>query len=465
MKETTDNIINILIVDDLEDNLILMESLLENPELNIVLAASGKEAIEKLREHDFALILLDVQMPGMNGFETAEIISRDQQMNKIPIIFVTAISKEQNHIFKGYDVGAVDYMLKPIIPEILVSKVKIFVDLYKQKQFIEEKRRESEELNTLLCEKNNKINEQNELLHEKQIALQEVLEELEDNKRELEIKNKDFTDSVRYAKRIQRSIFPSKDLISSLFPDSFIFLQPKELLSGDFYWCELHKQDTNTSPIALAAAIDCTGHGVPGALLSVVGHNLLNQAVKKHHLTIPAAIMNEMNRELLSILNQAGNQTVKDGMDMALITYSKEKNELQYCGANIPLYWIRNDSLKVIKPDNYSLGYDEKRLYSMENIDDAKNNAEILRNNVSFTNHKINVQSGDTFYIFSDGFADQFGGEKGKKFKYRRFRELLVSIQSEEMDMQKKHISKVFNDWRGNREQVDDVLVIGIRVS
>lgn len=462
MKETN-NIINILIVDDLEDNLILMESLLENPELNIVSVTSGKDAIAKLREQDFAVVLLDVQMPGMDGFETAELISHDKQMSKVPIIFVTAISKEQKHIFKGYGVGAVDYMLKPVIPEILISKVKIFVDLYKQKQFIEEKRRESEELNALLCEKNNKINEQNELLQEKQLALQEVLKELEYNKRELEIKNKDFTDSVRYAKRIQRSIFPSQDLISYLFPDSFVFLQPKELLSGDFYWFEQYQPEGNTPPIAFAAAIDCTGHGVPGALLSVVGHNLLNQTVKKHHLTVPADIMNEINRELLSILNQAGNQTVRDGMDMALITYDKKKNELQYCGANVPLYWIRNDSLEVIKPDNYSLGYDEKRLYAMDNIDDAKNNADILRDNSSFANHKINVKRGDTFYIFSDGFADQFGGKKGKKFKYRRFRELLISTQANDMTIQKKRLSTEFNNWRGTHEQVDDVLIIGIR--
>lgn len=257
----------------------------------------------------------------------------------------------------------------------------------------------------------------------------------------LKRRNEDINASLRYAKRLQEAILPPHDYVKYLLPESFIFYQPKEIISGDFYWLEKHED------IILIAAADCTGHGAPGAFMSIVGNNLLNQAVNIYNITQPSLILDFINNGLSKVLhNKVDEVSIKDGMDIVLCSFDKKNKVLEFSGANNTLWMIRNQELIITKGDKFPVG------------------AYLERGAKLFTNHKVQLEDGDTVYLFSDGFADQFGGPKGKKFKYDQFRKFLLSIQNQSMESQKLLLNKVFEDWKGNLEQVDDILVIGLKV-
>lgn len=263
--------------------------------------------------------------------------------------------------------------------------------------------------------------------------------EIEYQKTLLEEKNKDITDSIKYAQRIQEAILPPDELLNSVLPEHFVLYKPKDIVSGDFYWVEQWGKEV------LVAAVDCTGHGVPGAFMSIVAANLLNEAVVEHALTQPAAILNSVRKGLGKILRKKQDDySIKDGMDAALICLNKEQMKLQFAGAYNPLWIIRNEEFIELKADKTPIGA------GMENK--------------PFTNHVIELKKGDLIYIFSDGYADQFGGEKGKKFKYNSLKNLLIENRSLSMSQQYSLLLNEFEKWRGNLEQVDDVLVIGIRI-
>ncbi len=258
---------------------------------------------------------------------------------------------------------------------------------------------------------------------------------------EIKQKNQNITDSINYAQRIQQAILPSKEIINSILPESFIFFKPKNIVSGDFYW--IHSIDKHN---ILLAAVDCTGHGVPGALMSMMGYNLLEQIINEHHIYEPAVILNELSRMVIESLRQTqGLDAVKDGMDISICKINFQNYELEYAGAHNPLYIIRNGILTETKADRKSVG-----------ISSAKSS--------SFSNHKIMLEKGDCLYIFSDGYADQKGGSENRKFFYPPFKELLININQQSMEDQYKQIEKVMNEWRGNKEQIDDMLVIGVRI-
>jgi serine phosphatase RsbU (regulator of sigma subunit) len=263
--------------------------------------------------------------------------------------------------------------------------------------------------------------------------------ELERKNAVIEEKNKDITDSIRYAKRIQSAILPPEGHIENIFPDHFILYEPKDIVSGDFYWAGMRGGK------AMIAAVDCTGHGVPGAFLSIIGHNGLNKAVNQEGLTKPSEILDALNREVTATLRQGNNAELKDGMDIAFCTYDKINGTLQFAGAFNSLYVMRNGALEEVKADRWAVGSMEKTAGS-------------------FTNHEVIISRGDVFYLFSDGYGDQFGGKDGKKFKMSRMKELLVSIHQKPMKEQQSIIERTLEEWRGNLEQVDDVLVIGVRV-
>ena len=253
----------------------------------------------------------------------------------------------------------------------------------------------------------------------------------------LEEKNQEIMDSIAYAKRIQTAILPPDRLIKEYLNDSFILYKPKDVVAGDFYWMEPKNGKV------LFAAADCTGHGVPGAMVSVICNNGLNRATREFGLTDPGEILTK-TRDLVISEFEKSEEEVKDGMDIALC--SLEGNQVKFAGANNPLWIIRKGSEEVeeIKADKQPIGkYAEPK---------------------PFTSHSIELNAGDTLYTFSDGFADQFGGEKGKKFKAKNFKSLLLSIQNESMERQKELIDEAFENWRGKLEQLDDVCVIGVRV-
>ena len=304
------------------------------------------------------------------------------------------------------------------------------------------------------------------LIREKKILEDKVVErtaEVVKQKEELvhqneiiEEKNKDITDSINYAERIQRAILPDPAKIKKVLPESFILFQPRDIVSGDFFWyAEINasaagsgKQSSN--PIVLLAAADCTGHGVPGAFMSMINTSLLNESVNEKRILQPNEILNEVRRGIIRSLKQKGTSgEQKDGMDAGIVSLEMNGNscKLQYAGANNSMYIIRksdNPVLDEIDPDPMPVAISDRT--------------------ADFTNNVIELHKGDSFYIFTDGYADQFGGPKGKKFKYAQFKQLLLSIQSKTMDEQKEILDKTMADWKGNLEQIDDILVIGVRI-
>ena len=296
------------------------------------------------------------------------------------------------------------------------------------------------------------------LIKEKNVLEEKVVErtaevtkqkqELELQKEMIEEKNKDITDSINYAERIQQAILPQLDDIRLALPQSFIFFQPRDIVSGDFYW--YNEAEENGEPVYLLAAADCTGHGVPGAFMSMINSSLLNETVKKKKIIKPSEILNEVRRGIIQSLKQntkSGGQ--KDGMDIGLVSlrFKGDKIILEYAGANNSMYLIRQGSQSVL-----------------EEIDPDSMPVSISDHLRDFTNNEMELQQGDSFYIFTDGYADQFGGSKGKKFKYPPFKELLLSIQDLGMDEQKEILHSTIEKWRGNLEQVDDILIIGVRL-
>ncbi len=281
------------------------------------------------------------------------------------------------------------------------------------------------------------IRERN-LVREKRILEDKVMirtAEVVAQKEELAQKNKDITDSIRYAKRIQFAILPPE----IPFRDTFILFKPKDIVSGDFYWIDV------VGDKEYLAAVDCTGHGVPGALMSIIGHNSLNKVVHEKGIFDPDKILNRLNEEV--IFNLRGHDedgTIYDGMDMALVCYDRKTREITYAGAYNPLILIRDHEIIEIKANRFSIG----RSSSIE--PDKK-----------FTLHRLKIQPGDTIYIYSDGYADQFGGENGKKFKAGAMKELFLHLNGRNMEEQRAILDNTIETWRGNVEQVDDILIIG----
>lgn len=282
------------------------------------------------------------------------------------------------------------------------------------------------------------------LIVEKQV-LEEKVEvrtaEIEKQKKVIEEKNKDITASIRYAKRIQDAILPPDKFVRTYLPKTFVLFKPKDIVSGDFYWLSDKKDKI------LFAAVDCTGHGVPGAFMSIVGHNLLDQIVAEQGITKPSEILDALNKSVSDTLRQTyTDDYVKDGMDIALCAFNRNTQTFEYSGAYNPLWLIRNGELIETKADKFPIGnlaFGEQKKY---------------------TNHVIPLVKGDTLYIFSDGFADQFGGPNGKKLKYAVFKNMLLSIQDLSMEDQGVYLGNSIEKWRGDLEQVDDILVIGTRL-
>ncbi len=252
---------------------------------------------------------------------------------------------------------------------------------------------------------------------------------------------KRIAESLRYAQVIQKAVFPPKKLIEKVFPNHFILLLPKDILSGDFYW--LYTKDNK---IYFAVA-DCTGHGVPGALMSVIGISFLNELVARSTNLKANRILNQLREKVMKALGQTGaNDVSEDGMDIALCVIDPKTNTLQYSGANNPLYIIRNGDLICFNPDHMPVGihYAEEK---------------------SFTNHEIVLEEGDCIYLFSDGYVDQLGGPNNKKFKCSNLKNLLLKIWNLPMAEQKNILKSTHADWKGSLKQIDDILVMGVKYS
>lgn len=279
--------------------------------------------------------------------------------------------------------------------------------------------------NRTLAEKNKEILAQNE--------------EISTQRDHIAKQNEEITDSILYASRIQQAILPPEEFLKNELIDHFILYKPRDIVSGDYYWY------TQNDDLIIAIAADSTGHGVPGAFMSIMGVSFLNEIVNHEHNFMPHEILNRLRLRIVEALNQGGKKETKDGMDMTAAVIDKKNNKLYVSGAYNSLFFIRDNNLEVLKADKMPVGLSDKL-------------------DISFTLHEVEIETNDTFYMFSDGYADQFGGDKGKKFMSKRFKELLISINSKPMEEQKRLLNKAIEEWMNGTEQIDDILVFGVKV-
>lgn len=395
----------------------------DNLQLTAELKQSLANTLIKVKKHEEAAILFREYI---SLYDSINEIQTVDKLSEMEVKYETGKKEEElKRLSAEQEINNLKVKQSKIYTLISVLSVIVFVIiagvLYKQNK-------NKKEANKLLQTQNN------EILHQK----------------------KEITDSINYAKRIQLAILPPDKMVKRLLPDAFIYYKPKDVVSGDFYWVE------EKNGLIMFAAVDCTGHGVPGAMMSVVGLNLLNRAVNEKDLTRPSDILQHLDMGVTDTLRQnQADDTIKDGMDLSLCTYNPKTMELQYAGAFNNLWVVRKkfstthtvnplhevlfeDCLLEVKADKFPIG---------SNTDGVAD---------TYTNHKLQLQKGDCIYLYSDGYADQFGGPKGKKFKYNALKKLLISICHLSPSQQREELNKTYEHWRGNLEQIDDVLVIGV---
>lgn len=335
-----------------------------------------------------------------------------------------------SNVFTAYaiPIGAVGEMI--ILSVSVTYKFKIIKD--ENDKAKEEKIKHLEEMEAL----------QDKVNRELEQKVEERTKEVLKQKEELAVKNRHITDSINYARRIQVSILPDSVHIDSKFEEFFVFYKPKDIVSGDFYWFSADEDRI------LIAAADCTGHGVPGALMSILGQSYLGDIVGENNVTDPALVLNRLHAKVTGTLKQGegSKQSTHDGMDIALAKIQFEPLQIEFAGAKRPIWLIRNDEFYEVKGSRYPIGGSQ------------------YERRVDYESVTVPLESGDNFYMFSDGYADQFGGEHGKKFMVRNFKNLIMEIKDLPMNEQNRIIKERFYSWKGDFEQIDDVLVIGARV-
>lgn len=271
---------------------------------------------------------------------------------------------------------------------------------------------------------------------------------IEKQKEEVDEKNAEILSSLRYAKRLQEALLPQKQLLETFFGDDyFVLYKPKDIVCGDFYWARKIHTTPVTGPSSeylLIAVADCTGHGVPGAFMSLLGSNFLHQSAVDKDVNTPAEALDFLNEKIKSTFNH-GEEKIRDGMDISLIAINLETKQLAYAGANNPVFIVRNKQLEVLSADKQAIG----------NITDSSDN---------YHNNLFQLMANDCIYLFTDGYADQFGGPKGKKLMRKYFERTLTEFSDKPMNDQKNNLEKIFNDWKGTLDQVDDVCVVGIKI-
>jgi serine phosphatase RsbU (regulator of sigma subunit) len=351
--------------------------------------------------------MLDIHMPVLNGIDALKIIRANKQLKNVPVIMVST-----DRVFKeAFDAGANDFIFKP-------------VDKYEVLQRVQ--------LNIELALKAKEVREQNELLKEQKIEVT----------RQRDIicaQQKELVDDLKYASYVQKAILPHRGFVSSLCADNFIFHMPKNIVSGDFYWV------TKIEKLHFFVVGDCTGHGLSGGLMTMVAASLLNEIVNNQKVTEPDIILNELRTNVIKILNQKGDiGEAGNGFDIAVCSYNPQNRQIKYAGANSPVYIVReNKKLEIIKANRMPVG--------------------IYINQQNFSITTFELAATDSLYMFTDGFADQFGGIDGQKFRYNKFQELLVSVSNNPMKRQEEIIKHTLLTWKKGFEQVDDILLLGLK--
>ncbi|MFH2094359.1 MAG: SpoIIE family protein phosphatase [Bacteroidota bacterium] len=306
-------------------------------------------------------------------------------------------------------------------------------------------------------EKNEELNQQNEEIASQRDEIEAQRDRVIQQKEIIEKIHSDISQSIDYAKRIQKSIFPDGNILETYFSDHFVLLKPRDVVSGDFYWT------AHINNCTIVAVADCTGHGVPGAFMSMLGISFLHDIVLKEHNTYPGDILNKLREAIIHALKQKdGVESQKDGMDIALCSFNSETKQMQFSGANNPIYIVSNKEVQGTKTAETLV---------LTEVKGDKMPIAIYRIMNPYHTHEIQLRQGDRLYMFSDGYADQFGGVKDKpqhagggKFKYKPFKELILRISEKTMADQKMILNETFENWRGEIHQIDDVLVIGLKI-
>lgn len=346
------------------------------------------------------IILSDHSLPSFNSLEAFAIVNKNYN---IPFVLVTGSVSEEFAV-TCMKAGVNDYIIKDSLTRLPAAV--------------------------------NNILEGNVLKREKE-AVEELHRQLKNAFKEIEEKNKAITDSIVYARRIQEAMLPEASRLDELVSGWFIFNQAKDIVSGDFYWFEKCQDQL------IIAVADCTGHGVPGALMSVVGTGLLNRIVNEKHITKPSEILQHLNDGICRFFRK---NEGKDGMDIALCSIDLNTHRVEFSGANRPLWIMHQGGLEEISPTKLPIG-------GLRDADSRE-----------YRTHLLQAEPGDMVYLFTDGIMDQFGGEKNKKLMKKRFRSFIASLRFKHMIEQKVIIENYINDWKGEHEQVDDILIVGLKI-
>lgn len=438
----------ILVTDDEPDLELLIRqkfrSRISKGELHFEFADNGETALEKLKSDPaIDLVFTDINMPVMDGLTLLGKMKEHDIQAKAVVI--SAYGDVRN-IRTAMNRGAFDFIVKPIDLddlEVTLSKALAEIEILKQGieakskleiALIEKAKAQAEALRNLQ-EKEKLILEQNEMLEQQ--VMERTLEIME-QKEVIEEKNKEILDSIHYAKRLQEAILPDPALLSQVFPQNFILYYPKDIVAGDFYWFL-----NGAKPVVVCA--DCTGHGVSGALMSMLGMSLLNQIVEANGILEPDAILNRLHRSVIEALRQRESES-NEGMDIAVCVFDETKKKLRYSGANRPLWLVRNRELITLHPDKMPVG-------GLQFADRPP-----------FTMHELELIPGDRIFLFTDGYADQFGGLHGKKLMTKNLKDLLIAHAEQPVEIQSRMLHDHFYSWKGDQEQVDDVLLMGIRI-
>jgi CheY-like chemotaxis protein len=401
----------ILIVDDERTVLKQVKILLDNFGYKCAFIPRAQILLNRLEHESFDLILLDINMPGIDGITALKLLKKHSVHKDIPVIMMTGDTSDET-LETCFTHGAADYITKPIGELILKARVKSVIE---KQEYIKRIQFQMNEIQT----------QQEKLIVQKQL---------------LERKNKDITQSIDYAKNIQEAMLPTMEEIKSALHDFFILYKPKDVISGDFYWF------TEVDGKIIIAAVDCTGHSVPGAFMSMLGDSNINHIVNIYKITEPDKILNKLDFYIRQALKQ--NETNNtDGMDISICTIDKENRILEFAGAYHRLIYIQNEQLHEIKGERYGIGGKQ--------LDEGK----------LFTKHTIPFENDTIFYIFSDGYADQIGGPEDRKFMVKRFRQLLFHIHKQPLVEQHKILEETVEKWKGREKQIDDILVMGFKVS
>jgi phosphoserine phosphatase RsbU/P len=395
----------LLIADDQPDNLRAMIDILQASEHNFhfITVPNGRILIDIALKKQPDLIITDWEMPELTGLEAIKALKLHPETSDIPIIMCTGIMITPQDLKIAMEAGAVDFVRKPIDAMELIARVQSMLALSASYLTIKEQKEKLEQTN-------------------------EVIRKQRDN----------IVSSINYARRIQAAILPSVEVIQSYLPESFVFYRPKDIVSGDFFWFQVLP---DMSKIIIAA--DCTGHGVPGAFMTLIGNTLLNQIINENHITEPSEILSELDSRLVATLRQSDrDDSISDGMDISLLKISQDF--VIWAASRRPLIYFQYNELKEIFGSKSPIG----SVFSRKKV---------------FEQHKIPIHRGDTFYLYSDGYVDQFNPNR-EKFTSKRLKELLSKIQHLEIGLQYNIIQETLDNWQGKERQIDDVLLVGVRI-